>query len=335
MFIRFGTGPKATDRRYFVVLAVLLVLGGARGAYVRDGGAQACGVNWATARHPAQLYSAVHRARACPSVVMGGKFSRSRSPQATTKDLPLDEGGVTLSNQAVSPQWQRWRDIISAAITMYMVAGCTELSNASASKDQIASRLPSEASNGMRRILSGPPSRITAPNPPGRPHDAAGPDIVNPTAAGAAANPSYVRQDRSGCYFCIRDAKGTKLRSSKAVPTPMVCGKFQLDLSTFKIGPKSGSTHPTAGAAAAEPTRHQDQTGCAFSIRHADNTKLRDPKAVSAPKGCRKFQPDLGTLKNGPKSVPRMGLARRASRTRRSRNAKSFRTASSPVPAAP
>ena len=109
-------------------------------------------------------------------------------------------------------------------------------------------------------------------------------DIVNPTAVGAAANPSYVRQDRSGCYFCIRDGKGTKLRNSKAVPAPMVCGKFQLDLGTFKIGPKSGSTHPTAGAAAAEPTRHQDQTGCGFSIRHDDSTKLRNPKAVPTPK---------------------------------------------------
>ena len=194
--MKFGSGPKATGRRYFVVLAVLLVLGGARDAYARGGCAEECGVNWATAASRAviaQCIAHLSRMRACPSVVMGGKFSRSRSPQATTKDLPLDEGGVTLSNQAVSPQWQRWRDIISAAITMYMVAGCTQLSNASVSKDQIATRLPSEASNGRRRILSGPPSRITAPNPPGRPHDGAGPDIVNPTAAGAATSKSILR----------------------------------------------------------------------------------------------------------------------------------------------
>ena len=185
---------------------------------------------------------------------------------------------------------------------MYMVAGWTQLSNASASKDQIATRLSSEESNGRRRTLACPPSGITAPNPPGRPHDTAGPDIVNPTAAGAAANPAYVIQDRSGCYFCIRHDHDTKLRKPKAVTAPKGYGKFQSDLSTSKIGPKSGSTHPTAGAAVAEPTRHQDQTGCSFSIRHADDTKLRNPKAVPDLKVCGKFQPDLSTLKNGPKS---------------------------------
>ena len=55
-------------------------------------------------------------------------------------------------------------------------------------------RAPSESSDGRRRILSCPPSRITASNPLGRPHDAAGPDIVNPAAGRAAANSVTGRQ---------------------------------------------------------------------------------------------------------------------------------------------
>ena len=104
-------------------------------------------------------------------------------------------------------------------------------------------RAPSESSDGRRRILSCLTSRITSSNPLGQPHIAAGSDIVNPTAAGAAAVELTRCQDQTGRHFCIRDAAATKLRNSKARPAAMVSGNFQPDLSTLKNGPKSGSAH--------------------------------------------------------------------------------------------
>ena len=62
MFILFGSGPKATDRSYFVVLAVLLVLGVARGANARGGCAEECGVNWATAASRAVIAQCIAHA---------------------------------------------------------------------------------------------------------------------------------------------------------------------------------------------------------------------------------------------------------------------------------
>ena len=144
---------------------------------------------------------------------------------------------------------------------MYMVAGCTQLSNASASKDQIATRLPSEASNGRRRILSGPPSRITASNPLGQPHVPAGSDIVNPTAAGAAANSVMGRQTQIAIRPPIEVSNGTRRLPSRRPSTITGANPVEqphADTSSDIVNPTA------AGATAAELTRHQDQTGNHF-----------------------------------------------------------------------
>ena len=184
---------------------------------------------------------------------------------------------------------------------MCMVAECTQLSNASASKDQIATRLPSEASNGRRRILSCPPSRITASNPLGRPHDAAGPDIVNPAAGRAAhaANSVTGRQAQIAIRPPIEVSNGRRRFPSGLPITITVANPVEQPHADTS----SDIVNPTAvGAAAVELTRCQDQTGRHFYIRDAAATKLRNSKARPAAMVSGNFQPDLSTLKNGPKS---------------------------------
>ena len=56
------SGPKATDRSYFVVPAVLLVLGVARGENARGRCAEECGVNWATAASRAVIAQCIAHA---------------------------------------------------------------------------------------------------------------------------------------------------------------------------------------------------------------------------------------------------------------------------------
>jgi hypothetical protein len=184
------------------------------------------------------------------------------------------------------------------------VAGCTQLSNASASKDQIAIRLPSESSNGSRRILSCSPSRITASNPLGQPHVPAGSDIVNPTAAGAAANSVTGRQTQIAIRPPIEVPNGTR-RLPSALPSTITGAN---PVEQPHADTSSDIVNPTAvGAAAVELTRCQDQTGRHFCIRDAAGTKLRNSKARPAAMVSGNFQPDLGTLEKWPKSGPTHG----------------------------